>query len=295
MNNETFSLLSIPTLKSIDQSIANFTYPIDFTKGKYSKIKMVIKDNEVAIFYKDTNIKDFSFVWVNSQWVNRDLAYAIDLYLKKHETPHTAVEHASSKITDTIKFALHDLPVPDSIYLNKTQIKNKIELIKEICGFPLIIKDTKGSQGKDSFYIKDTKDLLTIIDDLPKNKRFLFQKFIPNDYDWGIMVSNGVVVAGEKSYPAKNEFRNNAINGATEEFVDINKIPQELKDIAIKASAILNLSWSRADIIIDKKTGHPYLLEVNRYPGITTDTDEVNGAYEYLNSQIEKLLISANK
>ncbi|EKD32360.1 MAG: hypothetical protein ACD_77C00116G0002, partial [uncultured bacterium] len=44
--------------------------------------------------------------------------------------------------------------------------------------------------------------------------------------------------------------------------------------------------WSRADIIIDKRTGLPYLLEVNRNPGITAGSDEVNGAYTYLAAQI---------
>lgn len=292
MNNNKFSILSIPTLSAIDNSIAKFPFSIDFVKGNYPEIKIIIKDSQFSIFYKNHNIKDFSFVWVTSQWLNRDLAYAIDLYLKKSETPHTSVEYEASKITDTLTFAINNLPVPDSIYVNRAHIKNEIELITKICGFPLIIKDIKGSQGRDSFYVEDENSLLDIINDLPVEKRFLFQKFIPNEYDWGIMVSNGIVVAGEKSYPANNEFRNNAINGAKEEFVNIANIPQEIKDIAIESSSLLNLSWSRADIIIDKNTNLPYLLEVNRYPGITIGSDEILGAYTFLNSHIEELSLS---
>jgi glutathione synthase/RimK-type ligase-like ATP-grasp enzyme len=115
----------------------------------------------------------------------------------------------------------------------------------------------------------------------------MFQSFIPNQYDWGILVANGEVVSGEKSYPKDGEFRNNARNGAREDFIDVEKIPQEIKDIAIRASESLGLSWSRADIIIDEKTQKPYLLEVNRYPGVTSGSDEENGAFLFLSSHID--------
>ena len=100
------------------------------------------------------------------------------------------------------------------------------------------------------------------------------------------MVVNGVVVAGERSYPAEGEFRNNARNGADERFVDVAEIPEEIRTMAIRASGCLGLFWSRADIIIDRETGRPYLLEVNRYPGITAGSDEVTGAYTFLASHI---------
>ena len=101
------------------------------------------------------------------------------------------------------------------------------------------------------------------------------------------MVANGAVVSGEKSYPCQGEFRNNTCNGAQEVFVDPLDIPQAIKEIAIKNSVLLNLSWSRSDIIIDKNTQRPYVLEVNRLPGISAKTSEVEGAYKFLSSQIE--------
>jgi glutathione synthase/RimK-type ligase-like ATP-grasp enzyme len=101
------------------------------------------------------------------------------------------------------------------------------------------------------------------------------------------MVANGVVVAGEKSFCSEGEFRSNPCHGASEQFVAISDIPQEVKAIALQASEKLGLFWSRADIIIDKNTGKPYLLEVNRYPGITAGSHEVTGAYTFLASHID--------
>ena len=133
------------------------------------------------------------------------------------------------------------------------------------------------------------KELIQKADCLKKNILYIFQKYIPNEYDWGVMVADGVVVSGEKSYPSSGEFRNNACNGAKEIFVACDKIPEKIKKIAIQASQVLSLPWSRADIIIDKDTKLPYLLEVNRLPGITAKTNEVEGAHLYLASLLTGL------
>ena len=186
-------------------------------------------------------------------------------------------------------FALHGLPIPDTVYVSRVNFEASMPLIKHVCGYSLIIKDIRGSKGKDSELVTTESDLLKKMASLPKNKRFLLQRFIQNEYDWGIMVVNGEVVSGEKSYPSQGEFRNNTCNGAEEHFAQITDIPQNIQALAIQASGLLGLSWSRADIIIDKFTGLPYLLEVNRYPGITADSTEVLGAYTFLASHIAPL------
>lgn len=286
MNKKAFTLLSLPTAKNTRQVIEKFPFPIKLTKGRYPGIKIMIRKGNVKILHEETDIKNFSFVWLSSGWNQRDFAYALHLYLESKKTPHSHVEKSSSKVTDCLVFALNDLPMPDTVFVGRTNIEKNIPLIKKVCGFPLIVKDIRGSQGKHSAHISSEKEFIEKMAHLPKSKKFLFQRFIPNDYDWGIMVANGVVVAGEKSYPSNGEFRNNTCNGAKECFVDVKNIPEEIKAMAIKASGLLGLSWSRADIIIDKETNKPYLLEVNRFPGITSESNEVLGAYTFLLSHI---------
>lgn len=288
MNKKPFTLLSIPTARNTLQIMDKFLFPIDLTKGKYTDIKIISHNSEVSILHENTDLRDFSFIWLSSGWNYRDIAYAIHLYLKSTETPHSFVEKNSSKVTDYLRFGLNKLPIPDSVFIGRKHIEKNMDLIKKVCGFPLIIKDIRGCQGKHSAYINSPEELLAKMPTLPKNKRFIFQRFIPNLYDWGIMVANGEVVSGEKSYPPEGEFRNNTCNGAAECFTPINDIPQNIKDIAIAANNLLGLSWSRADIIIDKNTGKPYVLEVNRFPGITACSDEVTGAYKFLSETIAK-------
>ncbi len=281
-----FTLLSLPTVPNTQQVIKKFPFPITLTKGNYKNIAISIHNGIMQILHKDIDVNSFSFVWLSSGWSQRDLAYAVNLYLNHTKMPHSYVEKNSSKVTDYTVFALHGLPTPDTVFVNRAKIEERMPLIKEICGFPLIIKDVMGCQGKHSAFVSSETELLEQMTLLPKSKRFLFQRFIPNEYDWGIMVANGTVVAGEKSYPAGGEFRNNACNGAQECFVDIADIPEEIKKMAVTASDLLGLSWSRTDIIIDKNTGLPYILEVNRFPGITAKSHEVQGAYTFLASHI---------
>ena len=151
----------------------------------------------------------------------------------------------------------------------------------------MIMKSTKGFGGKNAALINNKQELIETIEDRDPNFQYMFQKFIPNDYDWGIMVANDKVVSGEKSYPKCGEFRNNCSNGATEIFIDPEKIPEEIKEMALDGARALGLSWSRADIVIDKKTEQPYLLEVNRFPGITKGTTEVLGARQFLTNYLE--------
>ncbi len=286
MGKETFSLLCIPPKGAMKQVIRKFPFPVALSLGKYRNIAAVFHKGGVKVFHSGVDVSTFSFVWISSGWDSRDLAYALRLYLESTKTPHSYAEKSSSKVTDCMLFTFNDLPIPDTVFISRANVERNMPMINEVCGYPLIIKDARGSRGKYSAYVDSEAELLKKMSTLPKSRKYFFQRFIPNEYDWGIMVANGVVMAGEKSYPAEGEYRNNACNGAQEVFVAVADIPHKLKEMAVKACGCLGLSWSRADIIIDKRTGFPYLLEVNRTPGLTSGSDEVSGAYTFLASQI---------
>ena len=287
MTPKKLKLLVLPSVSNMDQVVKKISLPVDLTKGRFKNIEFIFKDNQVSVLHKNIDLKNFSFVWLCSSWGSRDLAYAVQLYLDFHKIPHTHVEKGTSKLTDQMALSLENIPVPDTLFFGHKDVRKSLSQIQKVCGYPLVIKDIRGSRGAHSLIINSEAELLEKITALPRHKSFIFQKYIANEYDWGIMVANGAVVSGEKSYPCQGEFRNNTCNGAKEVFVDPLDIPQAIKEIAIKNSVLLNLSWSRSDIIIDKNTQRPYVLEVNRLPGISAKTSEVEGAYKFLSSQIE--------
>jgi len=287
MQKKNFKLLVLPSVGNISQIIKKFPYAIELTEGKFKDLEIAFQEKGVTITHKGVDLKEFSFVWLSSSWLSRDLAYAVKLYLKNSKIPYTYVEKGTSKVTDHMLFALNDIKTPDTLFFGHKEICKNLKQIKKVCGYPLVIKDTKGSRGAYSILVANDKELIEKLGELPKHKKYLFQRFVPNDYDWGVLVANGKVVSGEKSYPCLGEFRNNTCNGAKEVFVDPANIPIEIKKIALKTSNVLGLSWSRSDIIIDKNTQLPYLMEINRLPGITPKSSEAEGVFKFLSSQIE--------
>jgi len=286
MREKAFKLLVLPSVSNTQKVVEMFPFPIELTRGKYKSLEFIFHNGKMSILHDGIDLCDFSFVWLSSSWRSRDLAYAVQLYLDQNKIPNTIVEKGTSKLTDQVAFSLFGIQTPNTLFIGNKDVANHLQQIERVCGYPLIVKDIKGSRGTSSKKAVNEDELLEKMKKLPKYKKFMFQQFIPNDYDWGIMVANGKVVSGEKSYPCEGEFRNNACNGAREVFVDPDEIPAHIKLIAIKASKLLGLQWSRSDILIDKNTMQPYVLEVNRLPGITAKTTEVAGAYSFLASKI---------
>lgn len=286
MKEKIFKLLVLPSVSNMQQVINRFPFPIALTKGHFKNLEFNFHSGKTTVLHKGTDLRDFSFVWLCSSWGSRDLAYAIQLYLKKHKIPHTQVEKGTSKITDQMIFVQNGIQTPDALFIGRKDVENCLKQIKEACGYPLVIKDIRGSQGAHLIKVRSEEDFLIKIKDVPKHKKYLFQQYIPNEYDWGIMVANGVVVSGQKRYHCEGEFRNNICNGAEEIFIDSSDIPFQIKEMAIKAGKALGLAWSRSDIIIDKNTQKPYVLETNRLPGLTSKTSDVEGAYTFLSAQI---------
>jgi biotin carboxylase len=281
------SILVLPTIHNIEEVISGLSAKYKLTKGKFSQLEYILKDGTVLLRHAGRDIKEFSNVWLSSYWRSRDLAYAVKLYLKHNEISHTYVEKATSKLTDQMIFALNKLPIPNTFFIDEEDISIHLDTIEDVCKYPLIIKDITGSGGRNSALVSNREQLIEKYSELPKRKKYLFQQFIPNDYDWGILIVNGKAMSAEKSFSMEGEFLNNACNGAKEVFVNIKEVPSNITDIAIQATRLLKLNWARADIVIDKKTNKAYLMEVNRCPGISTGSSEVIGAQIFLDNHLE--------
>ena len=284
-NLKEIELLVLPPIKHIDEIIKDL--PVKLTKAYYSSLELCIKDNKVSILHKGRDIKTFSAVWLSSYWTTRDLATTVKLYLDNFKVPNTFVEHSTSNVTVYMNFVLNGIPCPNTYYLERSKIMNHLENIENTCGYPLIMKDTKGCRSLNSAYISSREELIQKINGQKDSHNFLFQQYITNEYDWGVLVANSKVVSAERSYPKKGDYRNNAGAGATEHFVKISDIPEEIKNIALNAGNALGLSWSKSDIIVDKNTQLPYILEVNRFPSITMGSTEVDGANNFIKSYLD--------
>jgi glutathione synthase/RimK-type ligase-like ATP-grasp enzyme len=272
----------IRRVSNLAKIIDEFSSSIEIVKGSFHKLEFCFKDDQFTVLHGADNLEDFSYAWISSFWNSREVAYALKLFFQKNNIEHTEVEESTSKLTDAVKFALNNIRIPDSYFSNSINPIKNIEKIESICEYPLIIKDIKGYKGLNSELVYNREQFIQKLSELPQDKKYIFQKFIPNDYDWGIIVGNGKILSAEKSYRQNDGFLNNAYGGSLEIFVDLESVPEEVKIMAVNAAKSLNLSWCRADIIIDKNTQIPYLLEVNRAPGITKNSTEVDAIRQFL-------------
>lgn len=188
-----------------------------------------------------------------------------------------SMEICENKYLTTVQLGNSGIPVPKTALLPDDKAIDKA--LKQVGGkFPLVVKLLSGTQGigvsvVDSY--SSLKSVYQTLRKLDKKAEILLQEMIPSNYDLRIHVltnaadpSNlsGVKIIGAmRRNKVKKDFRTNFSLGATTQKV---KLDPEVEEIAKKAAAAVGCVWCGVDIIIDKKTGKPYVLEVNSSPGI---------------------------
>jgi len=191
-----------------------------------------------------------------------------------------------SKLIQFCAFAREHLSIPNSVFLNNT---NALNPVLTNLKFPIVIKDVAGTRGINVFIAQDEEELRKIINDNPQTS-FLFQEYIPNDYDMRVEVYDGKIgYACQRIRQTSGEWRNNCSLGGKY----INIIPEELrqdvKELAIKAAASLNLSFAGIDILINKENNKPYLLELNYIPAFEIGLSEIPSMADMIVNQFHAL------
>jgi len=182
-----------------------------------------------------------------------------------------SMEICENKYLTTMQLSNNGIPVPRTTLLPDEEAIDKA--LKQIGGkFPLVIKLLSGTQGigvsvVDSY--SSLKSVYQTIRKLDNKAEILIQEMISSDYDLRIHVlvnsKEASIIGAMRRNKVKQDFRTNFSLGATTQKV---KLSEEIIEIAKKAASVVGCIWCGVDIIIDKKTGKPYVLEVNSSPGI---------------------------
>jgi RimK family alpha-L-glutamate ligase len=172
----------------------------------------------------------------------------------------------------------YGLPVPK--YSLVPDIKF-LDTALEIVGnkFPIIVKLISGTQGIGVSIVDSYASLKSVYQTIKKlnpEKEVLIQERIDSDFDIRVQVlvkkfnplkeksDNKVILGCMKRESVKNDFRTNYSLGGK---VDSYEITPEIEKLAFEATTAVGCHWSGVDIMIDKKTNKPYILEVNSSPG----------------------------
>ena len=172
--------------------------------------------------------------------------------------------------------------------------------VKEIGGqFPVVLKMLSGSHGIGVSIVDSLASLKSVLQTLWKvdpNIETLIQEKIDSEYDLRIHVltkrfnsptpndTDSVLLGYMRRNRVKKDFRTNYSLGGT---VEKTKVTPEQERIAIESAKAIGCNWCGVDIIVDKKTGKNYVLEVNSSPGTqglkkATGVDVVKDVVDFL-------------
>ncbi|HMS91327.1 MAG TPA: RimK family alpha-L-glutamate ligase [Candidatus Absconditabacterales bacterium] len=225
--------------------------------------KIEIYDGKIYCDQED--IATFDIALFREVRDNTDEEKMITAYLNDHKIPiiDTRIRDGKggSKINTYLSLSKAGVPFPETMFFPSIQNK-KFSFVSTRVGIPFITKIINGQQGKGVYLIHNESEF----DDLKAHtthEKFLFQRFIENDGDIRVFILGDTILGSIKRKGQEGEFRNNVALGGSAQHVDIS---QEIGDMALKATKALGLQIAGVDVIVDKKSGKPYILEVNRSP-----------------------------
>lgn len=279
-------LLLIDKNGSYIQSMAEYLEKkigdVEVIGDTFSNLKFEVNGKNIKVWVNDVNIKEFSLIYFRRAdhtlfSLAGTLANCLEYFnIPYFDTTFRNIGPAGDKFTAHVKLSIAGLPTLPTVFCWRDKIEKYSDDIIAKLGLPIVAKEFATQRGKGVLLIKDKADFKKLLQRKREDReeQFLFQKFVKNDEEYRILVLKDTIGAYERKIRTNpNEFRSNVALGAKEEFINLDKIPEEHKKIALAAAKTLNIEIAGVDLMIDSKNGKPWLLEVNRGPGLTSDTN----------------------
>ncbi|MBP0966838.1 MAG: RimK family alpha-L-glutamate ligase [Oscillospiraceae bacterium] len=224
------------------------------------------------------------------------LAKAMELSGLRLFNSAESIALADDKMETALKLAAAGLPIPDTIpaptcFPGCRRNPASAENAARILGWPLVIKENKGSFGAQVYLANNKDEAAKILQHIGEHD-CLFQKFIRDSSgrDLRVTVVGGkAICAMERQSASKQEFRSNIGAGGTASAKALTPVEEKL---AVDAAAALGLDFAGVDILYGKDENERYICEVNSNPQLqsTIDTCGINPATNimwHIRSQIK--------
>lgn len=172
---------------------------------------------------------------------------------------------------------------------NLVRRKAFLDRVQSELGFPLVFKECYGSLGRQVFLIQN-RDELEDYEKRACHVAHLYEKFLSKHkgHDYRIIVLEGKVIACMERYNP-NDFRSNiALGGQGKDVTD--SLPNQYKELAIKASNALGLMYAGIDVGTDDND-LPIFIEANANAFFTEieKVTKINVAKAFANAIYEKI------
>ncbi len=166
-------------------------------------------------------------------------------------------------VTEYLAQAEAGLPSPKTAVIYSGKV---IPQIIEDFDFPIIVKNGMVHKGKEVYKVNNEAELSEKVSAIRESGNpVVIREFIPNDGDLRIFTVNYMAIAAMKRISTKGEFRSNISLGGKGKNINLDSEPK-IQKLAEDASRAVKVPIAGVDIIINKDTGTPYILEINSCP-----------------------------
>ena len=198
---------------------------------------------------------------------------------------YQGILNSRNKYNTYLKLLENNLPTPKTALIKSTQ--NIDFILEKIGNFPVIVKLTRGSQGKGVMFADCYNTLRSIIDTMTLlDEDILIQEYFntePKNSDIRLYVLYDKII-GSTQRINHFDFRSNTHCGGSMKQI---KIDNQLETIALKTAKCFNLNFCSIDFLITQNG--PKILEINSTPGFEKVETEANlPLSKLLVDQIEK-------
>lgn len=216
------------------------------------------------------DIADYDAVVIRTVGKKRELGITIAHYLADRGVPFTDSylhQMGFGKLSCAFVRTLAGIPSPKTLYSSPRVIRQLVESseLPGWLGFPCVVKADIGKKGRDNYLVNSPKEMLKVVEE-SGDLNFVIQEFIPNDGDYRIVTMMGVAGPVVKRTAKKGSYLNNTSQGGSAEIVDLTVFNKDHIDLALQAAKTMQLEIAGVDLVINKATGDPYILEVNVAP-----------------------------
>jgi ribosomal protein S6--L-glutamate ligase len=243
----------------------------------FRDLDFVIEDGRLEITDRVSgrSLSEADLVFFKTWAYYPEHAAAIVSYLDGRGIPHynseVANRRADTKIGELAAMATAGLPVPDSVFCLPLAIPDMLEARVGSWAFPMVMKSAAASKGDANFLVNSTAQIHELLKEHGEQP-FIFQKFIPNTYDYRVLIMGGEIVAVIKRIRQSDEHHlNNTSKGAVGELVAPDKLSAAMRRAALKAAALFSRDVAGVDILPVGGDDRDFvILEVNKRPQMNT-------------------------
>jgi glutathione synthase/RimK-type ligase-like ATP-grasp enzyme len=243
----------------------------------YNDVGLEISDGILRAFIaldeRDIH-ESFAAVYFKSYFRHHEQATAIAEALREHHTPYVGreLEHyiPAFKLSQLARLARGGVRVPHTIYLPIAHYQNQYDKLVEKLGKPFIFKAIDGSTGEFNYLIKSEEQLKKVIAD-SHGFHYIAQAFIPNESDLRVLiVGDEIKLVIERRRADDSTHLNNTSQGAQATLLSVNDLSESLQNLSLQAAKMMNRDVAGVDVMLEKDTGIPFILEVNASPQIAS-------------------------